>query len=117
MTDRIVKSVVVQAPPHVVWPALTDARAFGTTIDRIDPMRLLSFRWHPFAIDRLVDYSNEPSTLVEFALEQSGEGTRLTVTESGFDKLPAARRAKAFEANAGGWEKQMDLVRNFVEKH
>ena len=67
--------------------------------------------------ERSVDYSKEPSTLVEFALEEASGGTRLTVTESGFDQLPAARRDEAFNANAGGWEKQMGLVRNFVERH
>jgi uncharacterized protein YndB with AHSA1/START domain len=156
--DRIVKSVMLQSPPHHVWPALTDAKSFGTwfgaefdgsftpgarvtgritptqvdaevaraqepytgmpvelTVDRIEPLRKLSFRWHPYAIDRSVDYSKEPSTLVEFELEPVGDGTRLTVTESGFDRLPAERRAAAFEANAGGWEKQMGLVRNFVD--
>jgi uncharacterized protein YndB with AHSA1/START domain len=158
-SDRIVKSVVLHAPPHHVWPALTDAKAFGTwfgaefdgsftpgahvtgritptqvdpevarlqephkgmpidiTIDRIEPLRLLSFRWHPYATERSRDYSNEPSTLVEFELEPIGEDTRLTVTESGFDSLPAERRAEAYESNAGGWEKQMGLVRTYVEK-
>jgi|SRR5687767_9931194 len=160
MSDRIVKSVVLQAPPHHVWPALTDAKAFGTwfgaefegsftpgahvtgritptqmdaevakeqepykgmpidlTIDRIDPMRLFSFRWNPLPTDRSADPATDPSTLVEFELEPIDDGTRLTVTESGFEQIPEAQRDEAFASNSDGWEKQMGLVRNFVEKH
>src|ERR1700757_439055 len=76
---------------------------FEIKIERIEPERLFSFRWHPFAIERDVDYSAEPTTLVEFVLENVAEGVQLTVTESGFDGIPLARRAKAFEANEGGW--------------
>lgn len=73
------------------------------TIERTEPERLFSFRWHPFAIDPAVDYSAEPTTLVEFVLEDAPGGIMLTVTESGFDRIPLGRRAKAFEANEGGW--------------
>jgi len=73
------------------------------TIERMEPERLFSWRWHPFAIDPAVDYSDEPTTLVEFVLEEAPGGVMLTVTESGFDRIPLARRAKAFEANEGGW--------------
>src|SRR5207244_4347998 len=65
-------------------------------IERMEPERLFAYRWHPYAIDPKVDYSAEPTTLVEFRLERVKEGTRLTVVESGFDKLPAARRDEAF---------------------
>ena len=71
-------------------------------VDRIEPPTLLSFRWHPFAIDPAVDYSREEMTLVVFALEETAEGTRLTITESGFDRVPLARRAQAFGANDRG---------------
>jgi len=69
----------------------------------MEPERLFSFRWHPFAIDRGVDYSAEPATLVAFALEEKADGVLLTVTESGFDRIPLDRRAKAFTANDQGW--------------
>ena len=85
-------------------------------IDRIEPKKLFSFRWHPFGIDPKVDYSNEPMTLVEFTLQEVPEGVRLTVVESGFDKVPIERRAKAFTANEGGWTMQMTLIRKYVEK-
>jgi uncharacterized protein YndB with AHSA1/START domain len=83
-------------------------------IERMDPERLLAFRWHPFAIDPAVDYSHEPTTLVEIVLAPAPEGTLLTVTESGFDKLPADRRAKAFEMNEGGWTVQMENIARHV---
>jgi hypothetical protein len=80
-------------------------------------MRRLSFRWHPFAIDPSVDYSKEPTTLITFELEKVSGGTQLTITESGFDKIPLARRAEAFKANEGGWEKQTQLIAKYLAKN
>jgi uncharacterized protein YndB with AHSA1/START domain len=82
-------------------------------IERIEPERLLSWRWHPGAIDTSVDYSEEPTTLVEFELKEVDSGTLLSVVESGFDKLPLSRRQEAFRMNNAGWDGQM---RN-IEKH
>jgi uncharacterized protein YndB with AHSA1/START domain len=87
--------------------------AFEISVDRIEPQRLFSFRWHPHAIERGVDYSAEPTTLVVFELEESEGGVLLTVTESGFDGIPLERRAKAFTANEQGW----GMVVKLVEKH
>jgi uncharacterized protein YndB with AHSA1/START domain len=84
-------------------------------VERMEPERLFSYRWHPYAIDPAVDYSNEPTTLVEFRLEPSGEGTRLTLVESGFDRIPANRRAEAFRMNDQGWSAQMEHIRRHVE--
>lgn len=61
-----------------------------------------------------MDYSVEPMTLVEFVLEEIEEGVRLTITESGFDKIPLARRAEAFSANEGGWEMQARLIGKYM---
>ena len=83
-------------------------------IERVEPMRLFSFRWHPFAIEKEADYSNEPTTLVSFELAEVPGGTELVITESGFDALPASRRAKAFEANDGGWTHQARLVEKYL---
>ena len=82
-------------------------------IERIEPERLLSWRWHPAAMDPAVDYSDEPTTLVEFVLAEVEGGTMLTVVESGLDKIPLARRAMVFRLNSSGWDEQM---RN-IEKH
>lgn len=83
-------------------------------VDRIEPERLVAFRWHPFAVDPAVDYTQEPTTLVELAIEPTPEGTLLTVTESGFDQIPEARRARAFEMNTGGWAAQLDNIARHV---
>ena len=77
-------------------------------------MRLFSFRWHPFAMEKDVDYSKEPTTLVAFELEEAPGGTMLKVTESGFDRIPLERRAKAFAANEGGWTAQMKLIEKYL---
>ena len=87
---------------------------FEIKIERMEPERLFSFRWHPFTIERDVDYSSEPTTLVEFVLEEVAEGVRLTVTESGFDGIPLARRAKAFEANEGGWSVMVKVFEEYL---
>lgn len=83
-------------------------------IERMEPERLFSYRWHPHAVKPDVDYASEPTTLVELRLEDAGDGTRLTVVESGFDRIPAARRDEAFRMNAGGWAEQMTNVERHV---
>jgi uncharacterized protein YndB with AHSA1/START domain len=87
---------------------------FEITIERIEPERLFSFRWHPFAVERGVDYSAEPTTLIVFTLEEVADGVMLTVTESGFDRIPLARRAKAFTANEGGWSMMVKLIEEYL---
>jgi uncharacterized protein YndB with AHSA1/START domain len=83
-------------------------------IERIEPERVFSFRWHPYAVDAKVDYSSEPMTLVEFTLDEAGNGTRLTIVESGFDRIPLARRAEAFRMNDGGWAEQLKNIARYV---
>jgi uncharacterized protein YndB with AHSA1/START domain len=87
---------------------------FEITVERVEPERLLSWRWHPHAIDPKVDYSVEPTTLVVFELEEVAGGTRLTVVESGFDGIPLARRLDAYRGNEGGWTKQMEAIERYV---
>jgi uncharacterized protein YndB with AHSA1/START domain len=90
---------------HLKWEAVVKA---------MEPERLFSFTWHPYAIDPKMDYSAEPQTLVEFRLEATAQGTRLTVTESGFEKIPAGRRPEAFRMNEGGWAQQMKNIERHV---
>lgn|SRR5689334_17184568 len=85
-------------------------------VETVEPMTRFAFRWHPFAIEKNVDYSNEPTTLVVFELADADGGTRLTITESGFDKIPLERRAKAFAANDGGWTKQVELIGKYLAR-
>jgi uncharacterized protein YndB with AHSA1/START domain len=147
MSDRIEKSVELNADVERVWRALTDHEEFGAwfrvkldgpfavgetslghitypgyehvrweaEVVRMERPRHFAFTWHPYAIDPDKDYSGEPSTLVEFRLEPNGTGTRLTVTESGFDALPADRRDEAFRMNEGGWSEQVRNIAAYVE--
>ena len=85
------------------------------TVERVEPERLVSWRWHPYAVDPGVDYAAEPTTLVEFTLDDAPEGTRLTVVESGFDRIPAGRRAEAYRMNDGGWTVQCENIRKYVD--
>jgi uncharacterized protein YndB with AHSA1/START domain len=85
-------------------------------IERIVPEQLLSWRWHPAAIDPKVDYSQEPTTLVEFELKGINGDTMLTVVESGLDKIPLARRADVFRMNSSGWDEQMENIKKHVAK-
>ena len=87
---------------------------FDIVVDRIEPKMLFSFRWHPFGVDPKVDYSKEPTTLVEFQLEEVASGTALTVVESGFERIPLARRAEAFRMNEGGWAAQLENIERYV---
>lgn len=87
---------------------------FEVQVERVEPERLLSWRWHPAAIEAGVDYSKEPTTLVVFELEEQPGGTLLKVVESGFDRLPPERRANAFRMNEQGWAAQMENVRRFL---
>lgn len=147
MTDRIEKTIELNAPVARVWKAITDYREFGewfrvkldapfvagevasgqilypgyehirwtATIRRIEEPTLFSFTWKPYAVDPDTDYSAEIPTLVEFRLEPTTAGTRLTITESGFDNVPEYRRAEAFRMNDGGWAEQVRNIKAHVE--
>jgi uncharacterized protein YndB with AHSA1/START domain len=144
-TDRIERSILIDAPRERVWRALSNAEEFGTwfganlkgqaftagqrargnitypgyehimfdvLVERVEPQQLLSYRWHPYAVDPAVDYTQEEPTLVTFTLADApGNGTLLTVVESGFDKVPPHRRLEAFRMNSGGWEAQMENIK------
>jgi uncharacterized protein YndB with AHSA1/START domain len=143
-TDRIEKTVVIDAARSRVWRAIATAEEFGAwfrmdldgdfsegatifgrithpgyehvrvemQVERIEPERYFSYRWHPYAIEAGVDYSAEPMTLVEFMVEEAEDGTAVTIVESGFDRVPLERRAEAFRMNEKGWAGQ---VRNLAE--
>jgi uncharacterized protein YndB with AHSA1/START domain len=145
-TDRIEKTVLIKAPRSRVWQAISDTKQFGEwfkvkldgpfkagqtirgtitypgyeghkmemAVERIEPERLFSYRWHPG--DPNDDYSAEPMTLVEFTLEDVPVGTRLTIVESGFDKIPLSRRAKAFRMNDEGWNEQTQFIQRYVSQ-
>jgi len=83
-------------------------------IVRMEPERLFAYRWHPYAISPGVDFSAEPTTLVEFRLDEADGGTRLSIVESGFDRLPSGRRDEAFRMNEGGWSEQLTNIERHV---
>jgi uncharacterized protein YndB with AHSA1/START domain len=89
---------------------------FELVVDRIEPQRLFSWRWHPYAIDPAVDYSAETPTLVVFVLEEVAGGTDLALVESGFDRIPAARRAEAYRMHEEGWGMQMKSIERYLAK-
>jgi uncharacterized protein YndB with AHSA1/START domain len=143
-TDQIQKTVVLRAPRSKVWRALTDSAQFGEwfqarpdgpftagrrvrgpitypgyehltfeiTVERVEPERLFSWRWQPGGDPD--KYPAEPMTLVVFELEEVPEGTRLTVTETGFDRLAPARRLKAYRENDAGWTGQLEKLGKYV---
>ena len=87
---------------------------FDVVIERMEPERLISWRWHPAAVEPSIDYSKEPTTLVEFELKDVEGGTLLSVVESGFDSIPPSRRLEAFRMNSGGWDEQMKNIKKHV---
>jgi uncharacterized protein YndB with AHSA1/START domain len=96
---------------HVKWYAV---------VQKMEPERLFSFTWpHPKSFDKAEysgDYSNDPTTLVEFRLEKTKNGTLLRLTESGFDQLPGDFRLEAFRRNEGGWIEQLKNIEAYVAK-
>lgn len=92
---------------HVVWEA---------KVVKMERPRIFSFTWHPYAVDPDVDYSQEAATLVEFRLEPTSNGTRLTIVESGFEALPSDRQADALRMNDGGWAEQIRNIQAHVER-
>jgi uncharacterized protein YndB with AHSA1/START domain len=92
---------------HLVWDVL---------VERVEPERVFSFRWHPYAVEPQTDYSQESETRVQFELEDMGSGTLLKVVESGFNDIPEARRLKAFRMDSRGWDEQMANIEEYLNK-
>ena len=104
--QRVTAPITIEGFRHVM---------FDVVIERMESEKLLSYRWHPYAVDPNIDYSKEERTLVTFTLQDAPEGTLLTVVESGFDKVPPERRMEAFRANSGGWEHQMQNIQRHAD--
>lgn len=98
---------------HITYPGYEHYK-WEATVQQMEPERLFSFTWHPYAIDPAIDYTQEPVTLVEFRLERHNGGTVLVVTESGFDAIPKERRFEAFRMNDNGWAIQMTNIEAHV---
>jgi uncharacterized protein YndB with AHSA1/START domain len=146
ISDRIVRSIELKATPARVWRAITteaefaqwfgirflegalrpgarvkavsthkghEGIEFSFEVEKMEPPRLFSWRWIPGGAQP----GNEPATLVEFVLEETKVGTRVTITESGFDRLSVDYRAKAFEENSGGWDIQAKSLTNYLAQN
>jgi len=98
---------------QITYPGYEHLR-MEVLVEKLEPQSYFSLTWHPYAVDPAVDYSKESSTLVEFRLEETNAGTLLTVTESGFSKLPPHRREEAFRMNSGGWAEQLKNIEEHV---
>lgn len=98
---------------HITYPGYEHLK-WEAVVQKMEPERLFSFTWHPYAVDPKVDYSLEAPTLVEFRLEKTPNGTSLLLTESGFDNIPSDRRMEAFRRNEGGWAEQMKNIESHV---
>ncbi len=104
------------ASGHILHPGYEHV-VMQFVVQKIEPMKLFSFTWHPYAVDPKADYSGETPTLVEFQLEKTAAGTRLRLTESGFENIPAHRRAEAFRMNDGGWTQQVKNIETYVAQN
>ena len=98
---------------HITYPGYEHIK-WEVEVQKMEPERLFSFTWHPYAVDPKIDYSKETPTLVEFRLEKTLSGTLLLLTESGFDKVPSERRLEAYRMNEGGWAEQMKNIESYV---
>jgi uncharacterized protein YndB with AHSA1/START domain len=106
------------APGATVFGRLTipgyDHISLEIQVEKVQPEGYFSYRWHPYPMNPAIDYKAEPTTLVEFRLEETRSGTAIAITESGFDRLPASRRAEAFRMNEAGWAGQSRKLANYV---
>jgi uncharacterized protein YndB with AHSA1/START domain len=104
---------------HITYPGYEHVK-WEAVVQKMEPERLFSFTWpHVKSVapgEYSGDYSNAPTTLVEFRLEKTKSGTLLRVTESGFDQLPGDFRLEAFRRNEGGWAEQLKNIEGYVAK-
>jgi uncharacterized protein YndB with AHSA1/START domain len=107
------------APGADVWMTSTspgyEGQRFVVRVTEMTAPRRFAWQWHPGAVDPAIDYSREPWTTVTFVLEPAGRGTRLSVSEIGFNEISLARRAKVFADNSGGWTAVIDWIRTYAE--
>ncbi|MCJ8205223.1 SRPBCC family protein [Pseudomonas sp. RGM2987] len=105
--ERTQGQVTYPGYEHLIW---------DVAVERVEPERVFSFRWHPYAVEPGVDYSQESETRVHFELEDMDGGTLLKVVESGFNNIPEARRLKAFRMDSRGWDEQMANIEAFLSR-
>lgn len=102
---------------HMTYPGYEQYR-WEARVVAIEPMTRFAYEWPATGGDKNLMESGiavPEWTLCEFLLEPTSDGTRLTVTESGFDKVPEPRRTNVMRSNDGGWAEQVLNVRRYVE--
>lgn len=138
--DRIERTVELAHAPHQVWAALTTAEGLaawfgnkGATIDlraggdatldfengfhqtmrveRIEEPTVFGFTWQIYGLPA----DDSRRTYVEFTLEPTPAGTRLTVVETGFAQLPDNVHKTAFDGNVNGWAQKLDELRGYLD--
>jgi uncharacterized protein YndB with AHSA1/START domain len=132
--NTITRTLELAHPQAKVWAALTTLEGltawFGTSADGavaagqdvrmrwqeyddgtktlsikvVDPMSAFAFTWGISGAPE----GDPRQTYVEFALEPTGSGTRLTVTESGFAQLPDEWLKPSYQGNVEGWRAELD---------
>jgi uncharacterized protein YndB with AHSA1/START domain len=137
--DRIERTVEIARPPTAVWAALTTAEGLGTwfgnsatinlrpggtaqiawssgdkadlRIERVEEPAVFGFTWHIYGLP-----DDDPRrTYVEFTLEPTGTGTRLTVVESGFAQLPEGAHREAYDGNTRGWASELGELVDYLD--
>lgn len=105
---RVRGPMTIEGHTHVI---------FDVIVGQVEPERLLSWRWHPHAVEAGADYSNdEERTVVTYTLQDApGGATRVTVVETGFDKVPPDRRMSAIRGVSKGWPWQMENLKKHAE--
>jgi uncharacterized protein YndB with AHSA1/START domain len=107
------------APNTEVWMTAThpgyEGQRFRVKFVELSAPRRLVWQWHPGQVDPSIDYSREPRTTVTFLLEPSSGGTRLSVSETGFDEIALARRAQVYADNNQGWAEVLVWLQKHVE--
>jgi uncharacterized protein YndB with AHSA1/START domain len=93
---------------------------FHMWIDRLEPEHLFAYRWHQMSArpeETGLDVNTEPPTEVIFTLKEVPEGTLLTVMESGFDKIPPARKARVLQGVEAGWPICLGWISKHITHH
>ena len=137
--DRIERTLELAHPPSTVWAALTtaeglaawfgneagiDLRPGGTgwmkwtdgatadmRVERVEEPSVFGFTWHIYGLPE----DDPRRTYVEFTLEPTGSGTRLTVVESGFAQLPGDAYRKAYDGNSQGWLSELGELAAYLD--
>jgi len=140
MQDTIVREITVKAPKERVYQAITDPEQIitwfpdviegGTLevgqrpvfiftgenhrasiyVEAAKPFEYFAYRWVPGGDGFVGDVLTVANTLVEFRIEELPDGTKVTLTESGFTSLPAEVMEQRLSENSGGWDIMMDLL-------